>query len=156
MASYRTNSPTPADIVTYRFRRNLVYVKPELDYEVALDVAQKEFVELLGVSRHQIVFTTQATVAGIRTSVRISASAWASTVSRMLRGEVIDVDIVEDKKQDEPPRYLEVPDNKEGDYRRWSRSAPSSRSNSRTRQPSPTPSLNDGEKSRRSWFGRHF
>ncbi len=34
MASYRTSSPTPADIVTYRFRGNLVYVKPELDYEV--------------------------------------------------------------------------------------------------------------------------
>jgi len=155
MASYRTSSPTPADIVTYRFRGNLVYVKPELDYEVALDVAQKEFIELFGVDRHQIVFTTQATVAGTRTAVRISASAWASTVSRMLRGEVIDVDIVEDKKQDEPPQYLEVPDSKEGDYARWSHSAPASRSNSRTRQSSPTPSLSGGEK-RRSWFSKHF
>lgn len=155
MASYRTNSPIPADIVTYRFRGNLVYVKPELDYEVALDIAQKEFVELYGVDRHHIVFTTHATVAGTRTSVRISAGAWASTVSRMLRGEVIDVDIMEDKKQDEPPQYLEVPDSKEGDYMRWSRSAPASRSNSRTRQSSPTPSLNGGEK-RRTWFTKHF
>ncbi|KAK0486013.1 hypothetical protein IW261DRAFT_1559445 [Armillaria novae-zelandiae] len=154
MASYRTSSPTPADIVTYRFRGNLVYVKPELDYEVALNVAQKEFVELYGVDRHQIVFTTQATVAGTRTSVRISASAWPSTVSRMLRGEVIDVDVVEDKKQDEPPQYLEVPDSKERDYT-WSRSAPTSRSNSRTRQSSPPTSLNDGEK-RRSWFSKRF
>ncbi|KAK0504555.1 hypothetical protein EDD18DRAFT_1343351 [Armillaria luteobubalina] len=155
MASYRTSSPTPADIVTYRFRGNLVYVKPELDYEVALDVAQKEFVELYGIDRHHIVFTTHATVAGARTSVRISASAWASTVSRMLRGEVIDVTIVEDKKQDEPPQYLEVPDSKEGDYTRWSRSAPASRSSSRVRQSSPTPSLSGGEK-RRTWFSKHF
>ncbi|KAG7449631.1 uncharacterized protein BT62DRAFT_597588 [Guyanagaster necrorhizus] len=155
MASYRTCSPAPADIITYRFRTNLVYVKPELDYEVALDVAQKEFAQLVEVDRHRIVFTTQATVAGIRTSVRISASAWASTVSRMLRGEVIDVEIAEAKKEDEPPQYLEVPEAKE-DYARCYRSAPSSRSNSRTRQSSPTPSLNSGEKSRRTWFTRHF
>ncbi|KAK0460472.1 uncharacterized protein EV420DRAFT_211996 [Desarmillaria tabescens] len=84
----------PPDIITYRFRGNLVYVKPELDYKVALNLARSEFVELHGVSQHQIVFITYASVAGQRTSVRISASAWASTVSAMLRGEIVDIEIM--------------------------------------------------------------
>ncbi|KAJ7594641.1 hypothetical protein C8J56DRAFT_444248 [Mycena floridula] len=152
MATFRKTSPVPADIVTYRFSDNLVYVKPATDYEATLDVAQKEFPEgLAHVDRDRIIFTIPATVGGTRQKVRISSGAWPSTIVRMLRGEVIDISITDSKEEKEkeapPPQYLEVPDT---DYNsRLSRSSPSSRCNSRASSPS-----GRSEKSSRSWIGK--
>lgn len=113
----------------------------------AIDVAQKEFPEDLGnVPRHRIIFTIQATMNGTKRAVRISESAWTSTVSRMLRGEVIDIEVVDDRKTDPPPRYLEVPDSKEiPEYSRRTRSTPSSRASSPAGR---------SERNSKSWFGR--
>jgi hypothetical protein len=121
-------------------------------------MALKEFAdELTGIPKHRIRLSLQATVNGNRRRVRISESAWPSAVSRLLRGEVIDIEVVEERTKEEkdaPPRYLEVPDIKVNDMsisdNRRSKSAPSSRQSS--------PSLEEkaeGETTNaRTWFRR--
>lgn len=148
MAMLRQNPPTPADIVTYQYNSKLVYVKPGVDYQEALDVAQKEFPELSHISRDLIEFSVSAHMGGGKQHVRISESAWAATVARLLRGEIIQVDIRSDPTllKDAPPIYLEVPQETDG-TKRHSHSTPSSRSHSRA--PSPA-----SVQHRKSWFGR--
>jgi hypothetical protein len=123
-------------------------------------MALKEFAdELTGIPKHRIRFSLQATMNGNRRRVRISESAWPSAVSRLLRGEVIDIEVVEERmkgEKDEPPRYLEVPDIKVNDMSisdrdgRRSKSAPSSRQSS--------PSLEEKAEvettNARTWFRR--
>ncbi|KAG6900708.1 hypothetical protein C0993_003734 [Termitomyces sp. T159_Od127] len=89
--TYRTEPAVPADIITYRLDSKLVYVRPADDYEQALDYAQKEYPELAELERSRISFRINAKLNGQSQSVRISASAWSAAVSRLLRGEIIDV-----------------------------------------------------------------
>ncbi|KAF5345285.1 hypothetical protein D9758_008418 [Tetrapyrgos nigripes] len=100
------------DIITYRLDDSLVYVKPPTDYNEAIDLAIKEYPdELLDLARHRISFTIQATMNGTRRTVRISESAWEETVYKMVRGEVISIEILpEDRKLVEaPPKYVARP-----------------------------------------------
>ncbi|KAH0588747.1 hypothetical protein H2248_004553 [Termitomyces sp. 'cryptogamus'] len=151
--TYRTEAPVPTDIITYRLNSKLVFVRPADDYEQALDYAQKEFPdELAELDRSRISFYINAKMNGDRLqSVRISASAWPAAVSRLLRGEVIDVCVYtpptvrhSDSKDVAPPQYLEVP------QLYHSTSVPSS---PRRRSPSPSCSVHS-EKTKRSWFPR--
>ncbi|KAF5380532.1 hypothetical protein D9615_004722 [Tricholomella constricta] len=151
MATYRSEPPVPTDIITYRCGSKLVYVRPADSYEQALDFAQKEFPEELAeLPRDRIFFNISAKMNGEHKQVRISESAWVAAVTRLLRGEVIDVCVRPEprdtKSELPPPQYLEVPQRS----LRQSSSAPSSPQN-RSREPSPTPS----DKGSRSWFGRH-
>ncbi|KAG6891495.1 hypothetical protein C0992_005634 [Termitomyces sp. T32_za158] len=162
--TYRTEPAVPADIITYRLDSKLVYVRPADDYEVghtscftfseakrrvqqALDYAQKEYPELAELERSRISFHINAKLNGHSQPVRISESAWPAAVSRLLRGEVIDVCIqpsIDAKYAVAPPQYLEVP------QPRYSLSAPSS-----PPRRSPSPALSTrSEKNKRSWFGR--
>ncbi|RDB25429.1 hypothetical protein Hypma_007551 [Hypsizygus marmoreus] len=154
MASYRSGPTVPADIITYRLGCKLVYVKPADNYEQALDFAQKEFPEeLANVSRNRISFTIMANMNGERKVVRISESAWVAAVARLLRGEVIDVQVrplapSADSKE-LPPQYLDVPHIHVCPHHPLS--APSSPRN-RSRDISPTPSSKSDKG--RSWFGK--
>jgi len=50
---------------------------------------------------------------GTKKTVRISESAWESIVSRLLRGEVIDIQVeplIEKEKYEDPPKYSEAQD----------------------------------------------
>jgi len=151
MATYRSAPTVPADIITYRFGDKLVYVRPADNYEQALDFAQKEFSdELSQVSRDRISFTIVATMNGERRAVRISESAWVAAVARLLRGEVIDIQVRPQPQsadsKDLPPQYLEVPQ-----LSRMSYSTPPSRNGSR----SSSPSSRSDRGSSRSWFGKY-
>lgn len=64
-------------------------------------MAQTEYPELSATPKEKIMFKIEASMNGKREPVRISRSAWASTLGNMLRGEVIDIEVFEDK----PPRY---------------------------------------------------
>jgi len=155
MASYRTTPAVPADIITYHHGGKLVYVKPADNYEKALDIAQKEFPdELSRIDRDRISFTVAANIGQEKRTIRISESAWVAAVARLLRGEVIDIQIHPPSKgtagKDAPPQYLEVPDSKEGLElplpSRPTRSLPA-----KSRTPSPS---GRSTKSNRSWFGK--
>ncbi|TEB38487.1 hypothetical protein FA13DRAFT_1726164 [Coprinellus micaceus] len=154
--SYKSAPVHPVDIITYRHKEKLVYVKPADSYEVALDLAQKEFEELSYQARDRISFSVMSTYGkGERCPIRISESAWPSAVSRLQRGEIIDVDMrsgsaTPPKSEMElpPPQYLEVPKTTYPEPSKpsskkiaGSTSAPSSRGSS--------PNLEN----RRSWFG---
>ncbi|KAK7045645.1 hypothetical protein VNI00_007478 [Paramarasmius palmivorus] len=142
-------SHLPAEVITYRLNHEkLVYVKPLSDYNEAVQLALKEFPEdLAGVPAHRIRLNVSATMGGEKKHVRISESAWPSTVKRMIRGEVVDVEIAPDGKETPPPpMYLEVPDDSLSSSG-YSKSVPGSRASS------PTPSDKTLNRSR-SWFSR--
>ncbi|KAL1746164.1 hypothetical protein HDZ31DRAFT_81394 [Schizophyllum fasciatum] len=128
----------PADIITYRYDERLVYVTPEKDYNIAIDIALQEYPELLGVPRDCISFFTMASMDGQRRPVRIGRSAWPRAMEKLVRGEIIDIKVrreeVKEKSQTgplspdtpaPPPQYLEVPGVQDA---------------ARSRSPSPTPS----------------
>ncbi|KAF8222654.1 hypothetical protein L208DRAFT_1321397 [Tricholoma matsutake] len=147
MATFRSTPTVPPEVITYRLGDKLVYVKPAAHYEASLDFAQKEFAEELSeVSRNRISFNISAPVNGERRSVRISESAWPAAVARLLRGEVINIQVRPLPLKDQPPQYLEVPDRDS----RLSRSSPPSRTHSREA----SPSCGSEKGSSRSWFGR--
>ncbi|KAL1723745.1 hypothetical protein EV715DRAFT_285810 [Schizophyllum commune] len=123
--SPRSPSRRPADIMTYRYNDRLVYVSPEKDYEVAIDVALQEYPELATVPRELISFHTMANMDGQRRAIRIGRTAWPRAMDKLMRGEVVDIIVRwQDVKGASPPQYLEVP----------------GVSNARSRSPSPTPS----------------
>ncbi|KAJ7891507.1 hypothetical protein B0H13DRAFT_1887137 [Mycena leptocephala] len=108
MATIKTTTPALPDYITYRFANRLVYVRPAQTYEIALDIAQKEFVELANISRDRISFNTVATLNRQEPRVvRISESAWFVAVARQLCGGVIDILVTLDPNS--PPTYLAVP-----------------------------------------------
>ncbi|KDQ27624.1 hypothetical protein PLEOSDRAFT_158498 [Pleurotus ostreatus PC15] len=156
MATYRTSSTVPADIITYRKDDKLVFVQPASSYVGAIEEARKVFPELVAIPDDRIGFYITATLGHSKAQVRVSESAWCAAIARLLRGEVVDVRVVEADVSIsiDPPRYLEVPDTKEtsSDFYnanndiRESRSAPSSRSPSR--QASPSGRI----RSHRSWW----
>ncbi|RXW21910.1 hypothetical protein EST38_g3928 [Candolleomyces aberdarensis] len=163
---YRSTPTVPADIVTYQHQNKLVYVKPADTYELALDIAQKEFPEeLANIPREKIGFAVLSEFVGEgkqRLPVRISESAWPSAVARLLRGEIIQIYIREANGKDgkgskeilpptPPPQYLDVPkvtfggetSKSKGPASRQPRSTPTSRAGSPAHR----------ENHRRSWFG---
>lgn len=122
----------------------------KLSFQQALDFAQKEFPELSHISRDHIEFTILASMGGERRMVRISESAWPAAVARLLRAEIIDINVRQDDSKEPPPLYLAVPQLTEGVHRK-SLSAPSSpRSHSR----SSSPSGRSEKGSSRHWFSK--
>ncbi|KAE9403310.1 hypothetical protein BT96DRAFT_878715 [Gymnopus androsaceus JB14] len=177
MASFnRTSLPPPPEIITYRLGDKLIFVKPALEYEVAIDMAIQEFPELKPISeshKERITFYTTTTVNGKRQNVCISKSAWKPCVTRMLRGEMITILVVDPDSansidlQPPPPQYLEIPKDASSELgksrHRKSRSTDSPRfstgsvsAESSPRRPSPARSAGSLSAStrRRSWFGK--
>ncbi|KAJ7714939.1 hypothetical protein B0H14DRAFT_3522858 [Mycena olivaceomarginata] len=135
MATIKTTTPALPDYITYRYANRLVYVRPATTYEIALDIAQKEFVELTDIPRDRISFNTVATLNRQEPRVvRISESAWFAAVARQLCGGVIDIIVVPDPNS--PPNTRA--------------SAPSTPA--RSRQSSP--SANSTKSVKRSWLPR--
>ncbi|KAJ6497747.1 hypothetical protein C8R45DRAFT_984097 [Mycena sanguinolenta] len=153
MATIKTSTPALPDYITYRYANRLVYVRPATTYEIALDMAQKEFAELADVPRERISFNTIATLnrQGPRV-VRISESAWFAAVARQLCGGVVDIIVLADPNC--PPTYLAAPADmtqEEIDILRKTRSTPPTPA--RSRQPSPSARSNKSAK-RSSWLPR--
>ncbi|KAJ7690730.1 hypothetical protein B0H17DRAFT_1064659 [Mycena rosella] len=155
MATIKTTTPALPDYITYRFANRLVYVRPAQTYEIALDIAQKEFVELAAVARDRISFNTVATINRQEPRVvRISESAWFAAVARQLCGGVIDILLTPDPHA--PPTYLAVPAEmmkEEIDILRRSRSTPPSPAHSRQTSPSGR-STKSAKSVKRSWLPR--
>ncbi|THU85041.1 hypothetical protein K435DRAFT_783492 [Dendrothele bispora CBS 962.96] len=86
---------TVPDIITYRLDEALVYVRPSTNYKEAISLAIKEYPSELGnISPRRITFTIQASMNGTRRTVRISESAWEKSISTMVKGEVIAIEIL--------------------------------------------------------------
>lgn len=146
-ASARVRGVLP---VNYRPYKHLTYA--ELIPQEAIDVAIKEFPDQLGhIPRHRISFMLQANMSGTKRCVRVSESAWPMTVCRLVRAEVVEVVVTEDRKSSPaptteapPPTYLEVP---------GTSTAVDEKPVARTKSRSPSPS---GRRSPSglSWFSR--
>lgn len=144
-------------------------------------MAIQEFPTLKPISEGQkdrITFYTTTTVNGKRQNVCISKSAWKPCVTRMLRGEMITIVVVDPESGNAntdlvppPPQYLEVPKEESLGSRSTTGKSRKSRSSDPVtrfsigsvssvehipRRPSPSRSARDSGSSsrRRSWFGR--
>ncbi|KAJ7244191.1 hypothetical protein B0H12DRAFT_1129825 [Mycena haematopus] len=152
MATIKTTTPALPDYITYRYANRLVYVRPAATYDIALDMAQKEFMELADVPRERISFNTVATLNRQEPRVvRISESAWFAAVARQLCGGVVDIIVLADPNS--PPTYLAAPTDmtkEEIDILRSTRSTPSTPA--RSRQSSP--SARSTKSVKRSWLPR--
>ncbi|KAJ7255584.1 hypothetical protein C8J57DRAFT_1517877 [Mycena rebaudengoi] len=151
MATIKSTTPALPDYITYRFANRLVYVRPSPNYETALDIAQKEFVELADVPRERISFNSVATLNRQEPRVvRISESAWFAAVARQLCGGVIDILVSPDPAS--PPTYLAVPAEmmkEEIDILRRARSTPPSPA-----PPRPQPTARTSKSAKCSWLPR--
>jgi len=171
MASYSRPIPPPPEVIIYRHQDKLVYVKPPMDYDEAIDLAIQEFPTLRNTSgtlstsigeekeaialkalKERITFMT--TMNDAQQSVSISKSAWKPCVSRMRRAEVVTIVVVdphtkETPKIDPPPQYHEVREHTA--HHKSLQSTPSSRSSS-PRQRTPSGS---SRPPRRSWFQKY-
>ncbi|KAJ4471610.1 hypothetical protein J3R30DRAFT_1099182 [Lentinula aciculospora] len=173
MATFnRSSLPHPPEVIIYQYGDRLVYVKPAMEYEEAIDLALQEFpilksFEAIKESRAHIAFYTMNTMHGRRENICISKSAWRPCVSRMLRGEIVNIVVVDPNKEaaasspqvEPPPQYLEVPEVSAARQTRKSRSTPphSNRGVSCSRPHSPAGSAKSSDSSstrRRSWFRR--
>ncbi|KAJ3998741.1 hypothetical protein F5050DRAFT_1173854 [Lentinula boryana] len=173
MATYnRISLPPPPEVIIYRYNDKLVYVKPAMEYEEAVDLALQEFPILKTLtaekgSREHIAFYMMNSMHGRRENICISRSAWKPCVSRMLRGEIITIVVVNLDKEvatsslqvEPPPQYLELPESSTVRQTRKSRSTPphSNGRPARSRQHSPagsTESSGSSSTRRRSWFRR--
>ncbi|KAJ7916815.1 hypothetical protein B0H13DRAFT_1997141 [Mycena leptocephala] len=117
MATIKTTTPALPDYITYRFANRWCT-------STALDIAQKEFIELADVPRERISFNT---------------SAWFAAVARQLCGGVIDILVSPDPNS---------PD--EIDILRKTRSTPATPVQSRQS----SPSGRSTKSAKRSWLPR--
>ncbi|KAJ8076852.1 hypothetical protein PM082_001275 [Marasmius tenuissimus] len=138
-----------ASSITLRIGEKLVYISPPASLTEAVQLAIHEFPEELeDISSRRITFNLNAKHKGVEKSVRISESAWSDSMSRMVRGEILNVVVLPELKRrhslDGPPQYLEVPD--------CGGSYPASKSAPTSRAPSPIPTKTNSRSRLRSWF----
>jgi hypothetical protein len=63
----------------------------------------KEFPDTLAhIPRNRITFNLLAMINGVKKPVRVSESAWSSCISRLAPGEVVDIEVVEEKNSPYP------------------------------------------------------
>ncbi|KAF8967930.1 hypothetical protein BDZ97DRAFT_1587817, partial [Flammula alnicola] len=106
---YRQAITSPADVVTFQYDHSCVFVKPAENYQQAVDIAQKEFDQLVNVPRERIGFALDDITHGGR-HVRISESAWPAVTAKLTRGTIINIIVRPDPDAKvPPPQYLEIP-----------------------------------------------
>ncbi|EIM85091.1 uncharacterized protein STEHIDRAFT_28260, partial [Stereum hirsutum FP-91666 SS1] len=81
----------PADIITYSYNKQMVYVTPGETYDQALDFAQEVYPELRTCPRECIHFKISVSVNGSRQKVRIGSRAWGKVLANLTRYEVVEI-----------------------------------------------------------------
>ncbi|EJD04530.1 uncharacterized protein FOMMEDRAFT_34406, partial [Fomitiporia mediterranea MF3/22] len=84
----------PAEILTYRFDSEMVYVAPTRDFEEALNYAQSAFPRLPNVPRSRIALSVNVRVNGILQSVRIAPMAWPRVIRSLATYEIVDISVL--------------------------------------------------------------
>ncbi|KAG2153332.1 hypothetical protein DEU56DRAFT_774618 [Suillus clintonianus] len=104
MRTSRRQSPAPADVITYRLNKQMMYVPPAESFDQAVTFARSAFErDLTGVDKNRISFSLNVLANGKQSSVGISRVAWQSVMSHMARYEIIDVHIQPELTVSPPP-----------------------------------------------------
>lgn len=103
-ASIRRQSPAPADVITYRFNNQMIYVPPAESFDQAVTFARSAFEnDLTGIDKSRISFSLNVLANGKQSSVGISRVAWSRIMSHLARYEIIDVHVQPELKVTGPP-----------------------------------------------------
>ncbi|KAG2074753.1 hypothetical protein BDR04DRAFT_115582 [Suillus decipiens] len=82
----------PADVITYRFNNQMIYVPPAESFDQAVTFARSAFEnDLTGIDKSRISFSLNVLANGKQSSVGISRVAWSRIMSHLARYEIIDV-----------------------------------------------------------------
>ncbi|KAG2142285.1 uncharacterized protein EDB93DRAFT_1158353 [Suillus bovinus] len=108
--STRRQSPAPADLVTYRFNNQMMYVPPAENFDQAVTFARSAFEgDLTGIDKSRISFSLNVLANGKQSSVGISRVAWSTTMSHLAQYEIIDVHVQPELRvpgsPEPPPSY---------------------------------------------------
>ncbi|KAF8897082.1 hypothetical protein CPB84DRAFT_1781521 [Gymnopilus junonius] len=104
-----TSVSLPGDLIIFQYEQSCVFVKPAESYQDAIDVARKEFDELVHIPPDRLAFTLEENSSGKR-SIRISEGAWSTITSKLPQGSVVNILIRPDlDMRVPPPQYLDVP-----------------------------------------------
>ncbi|KAG1817956.1 uncharacterized protein BJ212DRAFT_1347893 [Suillus subaureus] len=100
----RRQSPAPADVITYRFNNQMMYVPPAENFDQAVTFARSAFEsDLTGIDKSRISFSLNVLANGKQSSVGISSVAWSKIMSHLARYEIIDVHVQPEIKVFGPP-----------------------------------------------------
>ncbi|KAA1470638.1 hypothetical protein DENSPDRAFT_747343, partial [Dentipellis sp. KUC8613] len=78
-------------VLTYCYRKQLVYVKPAETLEEAVDYVLEVFPELKSVDRSAISLEVRVLVGTTRQAVRVGAMAWPILLVKFTEYEVLDI-----------------------------------------------------------------
>jgi len=93
-SSKSPSSKIPAELVTYRYEGEMVYVNPGSDYDEAITCALENFSSLEAAPRDHIAFFVKVRVGGALRSVRISRNAWSKVLTSLSTYEIIDISVL--------------------------------------------------------------
>jgi len=95
---YTKHSPLqiPADIITLRCDKDMVYVPPPPSYKEVISQAFNSFPQLRNTPTNCVSLSLNVTVRGECHTVRISPSAWKKLRHRVTQYEIVDIAITEE------------------------------------------------------------
>ncbi|KAG2366726.1 hypothetical protein BDR07DRAFT_1327772 [Suillus spraguei] len=100
----RRQSPTPADVITYRLNNRMVYVPPAENFDQAVTFARSAFEgDLTGIDKSRISFSLNVLANGKKSSVNISREAWSMIMSHLVQYEIVDVHVQPELRLSGPP-----------------------------------------------------
>ncbi|KAG2352322.1 hypothetical protein BDR07DRAFT_1438170 [Suillus spraguei] len=106
----RRQSPTPADVITYRLNNRMVYVpQPRTStlaqlFQQAVTFARSAFEgDLTGIDKSRISFSLNVLANGKKSSVNISREAWSTIMSHLVQYEIVDVHVQPELRLSGPP-----------------------------------------------------
>jgi hypothetical protein len=95
---------TPADVITYRYNDQMMYVPPAESFDQAVTFARSAFEsDLTGIDKSRISFSLNVLANGKQSSVGISRVAWSKMMAHLARYEIIDVHVQPEIKVSAPP-----------------------------------------------------
>jgi len=86
----------PADIITFRYAADMVYVPPPSNYKEVISQAFNAFPQLRNTPTDCISLSLNVTVRGECHTVRISPSAWKKLRHRVTQYQIVDIAITEE------------------------------------------------------------
>lgn len=82
----------------------LIHLLTKLSSKEATDISQKEFPQLAHFPPHRVGFALNDTARGNR-PIRVSESAWMTFIGKVPAGTVINVIVLPDPDEKQPPMY---------------------------------------------------
>ncbi|EMD33075.1 hypothetical protein CERSUDRAFT_118139 [Gelatoporia subvermispora B] len=93
----RASQKSTPDLITYRYKQTMAYVKPADDHSKAAEYAREVFTDLSTISDSRISFSITVRVQDKIQTVMITPRAWRDTMSSLAKFEIVDISVTESR-----------------------------------------------------------